>query len=82
MSFWGHIGELRGHLIRSIIAIIIGAIVVGLNVNWIMDHIFFGPTRNDFFTFRVVNHFSRELIGENSITLPEHFAVQQKKLFQ
>ncbi|HAI81303.1 MAG TPA: twin-arginine translocase subunit TatC, partial [Chryseobacterium sp.] len=22
MSFWGHIGELRGHLIRSIIAII------------------------------------------------------------
>lgn len=82
MSFWGHIGELRGHLIRSIIAIIIGAIVVGLNVNWIMDHIFFGPTRNDFFTFRVVNHFSRELIGEDSITLPEHFAVQQKKLFQ
>lgn len=82
MSFWGHIGELRGHLIRSIIAIIVGAIVVGLNVNWIMDHIFFGPTRNDFFTFRVVNHFSRELIGEDSITLPEHFAVQQKKLFQ
>ena len=82
MSFWGHIGELRGHLIRSIIAIIVGAIVVGLNVNWIMDHIFFGPTRNVFFTFRVVNHFSRELIGENSITLPEHFAVQQKKLFQ
>ena len=82
MSFWGHIGELRGHLIRSIIAIIVGAIVVGLNVNWIMDQIFFGPTRNDFFTFRVVNHFSRELIGENSITLPEHFAVQQKKLFQ
>ena len=82
MSFWGHIGELRGHLIRSIIAIIVGAIVVGLNVNWIMDHIFFGPTRNDFFTFRVANHFSRELIGENSITLPEHFAVQQKKLFQ
>ena len=82
MSFWGHIGELRGHLIRSIIAIIVGAIVVGLNVNWIMDHIFFGPTRNDFLTFRVVNHFSREIIGENSITLPEHFAVQQKKLFQ
>lgn len=82
MSFWGHIGELRGHLIRSIIAIIVGAIVVGLNVNWIMDHIFFGPTKNDFFTFRVVNHYSRELIGEDSIVLPGHFAVQQKKLFQ
>ena len=82
MSFWGHIGELRGHLIRSLIAIIVGAILVGFNVNWIMDHIFFGPTRNDFLTFRVVNHFSRELIGHDSIVLPDHFAVQQKKLFQ
>ncbi len=82
MSFLGHIGELRGHLIRSLIAIVVCAIVIGFNVNWIMDHIFFGPTRNDFFTFRVVNHFSRELIGEDSITLPANFAVQQKKLFE
>ena len=28
MSFWGHIGELRGHLIRSIIAIVVGAVTV------------------------------------------------------
>ena len=82
MSFWGHIGELRGHLIRSLIAIVVGALIVGFNVNWIMDHVFFGPTRNDFFTFRVVNHFSNELIGHDSIILPDHFAVQQKKLFQ
>jgi len=82
MSIWGHIGELRGHLIRAVIAIIVGGIIVGFNVNWIMDNIFFGPTRNDFFTFRVVNHYSRELIGHDSITLPGHFAVQQKKLFQ
>lgn len=82
MSFLGHIGELRSHLIRSVIAIVIGAFIVGFNVNWIMDHIFFGPTRNDFFTFRVVNHFSREFLGHDSIVLPDHFAVQQKKLFQ
>lgn len=82
MSFWGHIGELRGHLIRALLAIIVCAIIVGFNVNWIMDHIFFGPTRNDFVTFRIVNHFSREFLGHDSIVLPEHFAVQQKKLFQ
>ena len=82
MSFWGHITELRGHMIRSLIAIVVCAIVVGFNVNWIMDNIFFGPTRNDFYTFRVVNHFSRELIGHDSITLPGNFAVQQKKLFE
>lgn len=82
MSFWGHIGELRGHLIRCLIAIVIGALIVGFNINWIMDHIFFAPTKNDFFTFRVVNHFSREFLGRDSFVLPENFAVQQKKLFQ
>lgn len=82
MSFFGHIGELRGHLIRSIIVIAIASVVIGFNINWIMDHIFFGPTRNDFPTFRIVNHFSRLLIGENSITLPKEFPVRVQRLYQ
>lgn len=82
MSFWGHIGELRGHLIRSIIAIIVAAVIVGFNINWIMDHIFFGPTRNDFPTFTLVNDFSRWVLGEDSITLPDEFPVRVQRLYQ
>jgi sec-independent protein translocase protein TatC len=82
MSFLGHIGELRGHLVRSMIAIIIAAFIVGFNINWIMDHIFFGPTRNDFPTFRVVNHFSRIILGEDSIHLPKEFPVRVQRLYQ
>ncbi|MCX8532206.1 twin-arginine translocase subunit TatC [Chryseobacterium luquanense] len=82
MSFWGHIGELRGHLIRSIIAIIVAAFVVGFNINWIMDHIFFGPTRNDFPTFKLVNDFSQWILGEDSITLPDEFPVRVQRLYQ
>lgn len=82
MSFLGHIGELRGHLVRSIIAIIIAALVVGFNINWIMDHIFFGPTRNDFPTFRIVNHFSRIILGDDSIHLPKEFPVRVQRLYQ
>lgn len=82
MSFLGHIGELRGHLVRSIIAIIIAAFAVGFNINWIMDHIFFGPTRNDFPTFEVVNHFSKMILGEDSIHLPKDFPVRASKLYQ
>ena len=82
MSFWSHIGELRGHLIRCIIAIVIGAVIVGFNINWIMDHVFFGPTKNDFVTFELINHYSREFIGKDSIVLPNEFAVQQKKMMQ
>lgn len=82
MSFLGHIGELRGHLVRSIIAIIIAAFIVGFNINWIMDHIFFGPTRNDFPTFRIVNHFSRIILGDDSIHLPKEFPVRVQRLYQ
>ncbi|MEY8760720.1 twin-arginine translocase subunit TatC [Chryseobacterium tongliaoense] len=82
MSFLGHIGELRGHLVRSIIAIVIAAFAVGFNINWIMDHIFFGPTRNDFPTFKIVNHFSRMLLGEDSIHLPKDFPVRVQRLYQ
>ena len=82
MSFLGHIGELRGHLVRSMIAIIIAAFIVGFNINWIMDHIFFGPTRNDFPTFKIVNHFSRLILGEDSIHLPKEFPVRVQRLYQ
>lgn len=82
MSFWGHIGELRGHLIRSIIAIVVGAVIVGFNIEWIMDQVFFGPTRNDFITFRAINYLSSEFLGTESFHIPGDFQVQQKKLLQ
>lgn len=82
MSFLGHVGELRSHLVRCILAIIVGGIIVGFNITWIMDHIFFGPTSNNFPTFRIINYFSREFTGENSIMLPDTFKIQQKQLFQ
>lgn len=82
MSFLGHIGELRSHLVRAILAIVVGALVVGFNIEWVMDHVFFGPTSNDFPTFRAINHFSRMFTGENSIHLPDTFKIQQKQLFQ
>ncbi|PIE50659.1 MAG: twin-arginine translocase subunit TatC [Flavobacteriales bacterium] len=82
MSFWGHIGELRAHLFRMSIAIVIGAIIVGFNINWIMDHVFFAPTKNDFVTFKFINQFTLELFGKESFVLPDTFAVQQKKLMQ
>ena len=80
MSFLGHIGELRSHLIRSIIAIVIGALIVGFNINWIMDHIFFAPTRNSFITFRAINHYSQEFFGHQSFVIPDTFKVKKKKI--
>lgn len=78
----GHIGELRGHLIRCIIAIVIGALVVGFNIEWIMDQVFFGPVRNDFPTFQVINMLSRQMSGIDAMILPEDFPVRVQKLYQ
>ena len=82
MSFWGHIGELRGHLIRSLIAIIIGAIIVGFNIEWVMTHLFFGPTHPNFITFEVLNDLTKHAFGEESFKMKGNFAVQQKKLLE
>jgi sec-independent protein translocase protein TatC len=48
MSFIDHLEELRWHLIRSVIAILIGAIAVFIYVSEIVDGVIFAPTRANF----------------------------------
>ncbi len=82
MSFLGHIGELRTHLIRIVIGIVVAALLIGFNIGWVVDHIFLGPTRKDFISFEVVNHFSKKFMGNESFIMPSKFQIQQKKLFE
>ncbi len=48
MSFIDHLEDLRWHVIRSVIAVLIGAIVVFIYSSFVVDHILFAPTRSDF----------------------------------
>lgn len=50
MSFIDHLEVLRWHLIRSAIAIVIGAIVFFIFIHDITDKIIMGPTKPDFVT--------------------------------
>lgn len=52
MSFVDHLETLRWHLIRSVVAIMIGTIIAFLNKSLIFDYFIFGPTRADFPTNR------------------------------
>ena len=52
MTFIDHLEELRWHLIRSVIAIMIGAIVVFVFVRTIVDQILLAPTKPDFISAR------------------------------
>ncbi|MEC5394391.1 twin-arginine translocase subunit TatC [Bergeyella sp. RCAD1439] len=82
MSLLGHIGELRGHLLRCVIAVVVCGFIVGFNINWIIDSIFFGPVRNDFPTFRLINFLSHQITGQSAIELPADFPVRVQKLYQ
>jgi len=48
MSFIDHLEELRWHIIRAVIAILVGAIVVFIYSNSVVDKILMAPTRPDF----------------------------------
>lgn len=52
MSFLDHLEELRWHLIRSTIAIVIIGCIAFLMVDFVFDTVIFGPKKMDFPTYR------------------------------
>jgi sec-independent protein translocase protein TatC len=52
MSFWDHLEELRRHIIRSAIAIVVFAIAAFIGRKFIFDGIILAPTHTDFVTNR------------------------------
>jgi len=54
MSFWDHLDALRGHLFRSVLAILVLAIVAFLNRGFIFDKIILAPKDSGFITNRLL----------------------------
>src|ERR1043165_8179192 len=48
MSFTDHIDDLRGHIIRSIIVILVFAVIAFFKIEWIFQHIIFAPSQPGF----------------------------------
>lgn len=71
MSFLGHIFELRGHLIRSFIAILVGAVLCGVFWGFITDNFIMAPLKSDFLTYQALNSLA-EAIGLSPI-YPDSF---------
>lgn len=58
MSFIDHLEALRGHIIRSAIAILALAVLVFVYINPIFDYVILGPIRKDFFSYVYLTKFS------------------------
>jgi sec-independent protein translocase protein TatC len=52
MSFLDHLEELRWHIIRSTIALLVCAIFVFAYSDWVVEDVLFAPTRPDFISAR------------------------------
>lgn len=64
MPFLDHVAELRKHLIRAIIGVLVGAVIVGIGWTWFND-VIVAPLSSDFITFRIFNHFGESIgLGE------------------
>jgi sec-independent protein translocase protein TatC len=70
MSFIDHLEALRWHVVRSLLAVIIAAVVFFIYIDWIFDNIIMGPTRNDFISYRALCALSHKLRMGDSLCMP------------
>lgn len=54
MSFLEHLEQLRKHLVRSAIAVLIFSTIVFIYATWIFDNIIFAPLRPDFLSYKAL----------------------------
>jgi sec-independent protein translocase protein TatC len=54
MSFLDHLEELRWHIIRSLVAVVVFTIVAFVEVKWIFNNIILAPAKADFWTWRML----------------------------
>lgn len=77
MSFLDHLEELRWHIIRGIMYILVGGIVLFVFQEWLFDTVIFGPTHKDFISYRLFCQWSHALgLGETMCITPPEFTAQ------
>ncbi len=81
MSFFDHLEELRWHLIRSIGAIFVGAILVFLSGSWVFDNVLFWPKNESFPTYRFLCWLSDAVgLGDAACFTPPSFKLTRLHL--
>ena len=80
MSFLDHLEELRWHIVRSLIAILVFAVGAFVAKKIIFHDIILGPSRPDFWTYRMLCKAS-ELINTNVLCIEElPFIIQSRQM--
>lgn len=70
LGFIDHLEILRWHILRSVVAIFIFAIAIFINIDWVFDHIIYGPMRPDFFTYTTLCILSQKMHLGDALCMP------------
>ena len=71
MSFIDHLEDLRWHVIRSVIAILVGAVIVFTYSDYVVDEILFAPTRSNFVSAKWLCTMGHKIGIGNVLCFPE-----------
>lgn len=77
MTFIDHLEQLRWHIMRSVIAILVVAIAIFIKIDWIVDNVILGPINNDFVSYKALCDFSHFLRLGDALCMPPIPAEQQ-----
>lgn len=71
MGFFDHIDELRKHIIRAVLAILVCSVVIFFNKYILFDIVLFGPVHTDFWTYLKMCDLSFWLLGNDEYCVKE-----------
>jgi sec-independent protein translocase protein TatC len=81
MSFLNHLEDLRWFLIRSISAILIGAVIAFFFYQFIFDVVLFGPIDPNFITYQIFCDLSQNIMKDDSLCIKEiKMALQNREM--
>lgn len=70
MAFVDHLEELRWHIIRSLLVVIVLAVVIFIKIQWVFDNVIAGPINQNFISYRAICSLSHKLGLGNELCLP------------
>ena len=80
MSFIDHLEELRWHIIRSLLAIVVFAIIAFVSKDIVFGIILLGPSKSDFWTYQTLCNLGQK-IGVSAFCIEElPFIIQSRQM--
>ena len=70
MTFVDHLEALRWHIVRALVAVLIFAVVIFINIDWVFDRVISGPLQPDFITYVQLCRLSHWLHIGDALCMP------------